>query len=332
MVMMVNPKANIILIWLTISACALPMFIALTDINIWPLSVAANFLIQGLFASLIAIMVAIYHRKSAYIAAAGIIISLSVWQLNTSPVLSSFVVKDKLPSPSSSTPSQSMQEPLEIRIAHINLFGKTTAVEKLLKWAKETQPDIIAMTELPGGIPESDILYDLFKIYSYRTFSEDGGPTRTLIASRFPITDHQTWSRYISRAEITHASGRVLSVYSLHPPPPFTPIMEYRRDVIISRAFDMAGKTDGPTIVLGDFNTAPWTAHMKNNSKEAGMARVEYRTLATTWMSKFPFIGLPIDHIYTSSQFQRIETHTGPSLGSDHYPLIASLYLAPDKE
>lgn len=316
---MKNNRPISIFLLLALIASTLPIIVILTSFPFWPIAVIGNFLIQGIAVSIAILVFSAFMRKPVLsgLAALTALVSFLSLSVPTAPLFTEQTPKDQRS---------------EIKIAHINLFGKPEAVAALIDWVQKSQPDVIAMTELPGGIPESDILYKLFETYGYRTFSEDGGPTRTLIASRHPISDHQTWSRYISRAKITLSSGEEFTVFSLHPPPPLTSTMKYRRNAIISRAFAIANQTDAPTIVLGDFNAAQWLPIMKNSAKSSGLQWVPLPRFTNTWLSKNPLFGLPLDHIYTSQEFQRIEMTLGPNLGSDHYPLIANLAFVPGKE
>ena len=53
------------------------------------------------------------------------------------------------------------------------------------------------------------------------------------------------------------------------------------------------------------------------------------RGIHPTWFSRFPFMGLPIDHVLVNPGFRAAEVEVLPSIGSDHFPLLASLAFAP---
>ena len=63
---------------------------------------------------------------------------------------------------------------------------------------------------------------------------------------------------------------------------------------------------------------------------QASLADVSLgRGIHPTWFSRFPFMGLPIDHVLVNPGFRAAEVEVLPSIGSDHFPLLASLAFAP---
>lgn len=84
----------------------------------------------------------------------------------------------------------------------------------------------------------------------------------------------------------------------------------------------------GRLILAGDFNSSPWSFARR---REDALLRVERRTRA---MFSWPATGLgvpvlPIDHIYAGPDWKTVRIARGPRLGSDHYPIVAVLALAP---
>jgi endonuclease/exonuclease/phosphatase (EEP) superfamily protein YafD len=78
--------------------------------------------------------------------------------------------------------------------------------------------------------------------------------------------------------------------------------------------------SDGPTIVVGDFNTVPWSSAFLDVEEEAELSRVGTGA-KTTWLSPLLFLGLPIDHLLVSKDVEA-SAEVGPGIGSDHRPLI----------
>lgn len=80
-------------------------------------------------------------------------------------------------------------------------------------------------------------------------------------------------------------------------------------------------------IVVGDFNSAPWSFALRRDDEGLG---VERRTQALySWPAYWfgpPF--LPIDHIYAGPAWRTVSVARGPRIGSDHYPVVAVLALA----
>jgi len=85
------------------------------------------------------------------------------------------------------------------------------------------------------------------------------------------------------------------------------------------------------TIVVGDFNSTPWSYARRRWDEVFGLVRRD-RALFTwparqstrmRWLSLVPF--LPIDHVYAGRGWATVDVHRGPKLGSDHYPVVVTL-------
>ena len=86
-------------------------------------------------------------------------------------------------------------------------------------------------------------------------------------------------------------------------------------------------------IVAGDFNLTPWSFASRQLDRRLGIGRRD-RALPT-WPARVS-VGrrfydtpacLPIDHVYAGAAWRTVAVRRGPSLGSDHYPLIVDLAL-----
>lgn len=74
-------------------------------------------------------------------------------------------------------------------------------------------------------------------------------------------------------------------------------------------------------IVVGDFNSTPWSF---SRAREEAALGLERRTRGVfTWPASTPF--LPLDHVYAGHGWRTVEVRRGPDIGSDHYPVVAIL-------
>lgn len=74
-------------------------------------------------------------------------------------------------------------------------------------------------------------------------------------------------------------------------------------------------------VVLGDFNSTPWSFARAREDAALGLER-RNRGLFT-WPTPVPL--LPLDHIYAGPAWRTVEVRRGPEIGSDHYPVVAIL-------
>ena len=121
------------------------------------------------------------------------------------------------------------------------------------------------------------------------------------------------------------ALGR-FRVHSLHLAWPFTPHTQARH---IDRLIALCTATTEPTILAGDFNLTPWSYQLQRLLAAARLRR--HATFLRSWPTDGQFrLALPIfliDHVLTTADFKTLSIHAGPSLGSDHLPIVARLRL-----
>jgi endonuclease/exonuclease/phosphatase (EEP) superfamily protein YafD len=76
-------------------------------------------------------------------------------------------------------------------------------------------------------------------------------------------------------------------------------------------------------IVCGDFNTVPWSAQFEDFGRAAGLTDVFRGAWHThSWPSWSPTLGALIDHCLVSDGLAVRDRRFGPSIGSDHLPLV----------
>jgi endonuclease/exonuclease/phosphatase (EEP) superfamily protein YafD len=92
-----------------------------------------------------------------------------------------------------------------------------------------------------------------------------------------------------------------LTVLGVHPLDPTaglrrTPV----RDALINRAATRTGIQSTPTLVMGDFNAAPWDGAMRQFAGYANVTRVRCGGwLGTTYSHALGIFGLAVDHAFT---------------------------------
>lgn len=82
-------------------------------------------------------------------------------------------------------------------------------------------------------------------------------------------------------------------------------------------------KQQSPVILVGDFNSAPWSHAMTRLRQKAGLRILS--GIRPSWPATLGLTLLPIDHILVSPGITNLGVERGPFLGSDHLPIIARL-------
>ena len=205
-----------------------------------------------------------------------------------------------------------------------NLKGDARALGDLAVLAARINADVVGLSEAPSATPER--LQELFPSLPHMVDPGARGASdlisRVVVISRAPLGDMRVreedpWSgRPYLVAEMDDPGGPITLIVA-HPNRPFTPQGMAARDALID-AVAADTPDHGRFVVMGDFNVAPWApAYKALPGVRAGNPALE-----ATWVSRWPGLGLTIDHVLIGDQVELLSYWIGPSIGSDHLPLI----------
>src|SRR5690606_30148579 len=83
---------------------------------------------------------------------------------------------------------------------------------------------------------------------------------------------------------------------------------------------------EGPVILAGDFNAAPWSEPLDFLARDQGLAPPPSHP--ATWPVRAGMFGVPIDNMFTRGSAQIMEIEAGAdSFGSNHRYLLARVGL-----
>ena len=79
-------------------------------------------------------------------------------------------------------------------------------------------------------------------------------------------------------------------------------------------------------VVAGDFNVTPFSVHYGDFLKGTGLRDSALGFgISPTWNRRFPWVAIPIDHVFVSDDLVVMDRRVGPACGSDHSPVIVTL-------
>lgn len=239
-----------------------------------------------------------------------------------------------------------------LKLVTFNVLALTEDYSRIIAWLRATNAGIILLQEVDDHETPA-IIEALADEYPYAV---DLVGTTLLGLSRYPILEQERvnlglW--YIDRF-VVEIEGQALTVYNVHMHMPLLneprfPVSvpdgmlqlalqydETHRNSLIRRLLAVLAEEDLPYIVAGDFNTSDNTlmydemaAFMRDSFRETSAG------LGATWPASVgddplpPFIPpmLRIDYVWHSADLRALATATGPDIGSDHLPVIATLAL-----
>jgi endonuclease/exonuclease/phosphatase (EEP) superfamily protein YafD len=208
-----------------------------------------------------------------------------------------------------------------IKVIEYNAWGHNPNIGRDADWLAGQNPDFILMTDTVAAAKLA---------LTKRGFTCTRGIADTVIFSRQPrapetyIIPEPEWPRLpsFSRASFNGAGGD-FTVIATHLGRP-TSGPQGGQEAALLRLIDHYDRRR--MIFAGDFNSTPWSFGLRRLDQQLGLERRD-RALFT-WPALYsPVAFLPIDHIYAGEAWRTVSIVRGPRLGSDHYPVIATLAL-----
>jgi endonuclease/exonuclease/phosphatase (EEP) superfamily protein YafD len=163
--------------------------------------------------------------------------------------------------------------------------------------------------------------------YPYRLLAPRENPYGIGLWSRYPIDAKlvplQAAEGIDARVQAPEGELRLIGV---HLRSPTTPSKAAERDRQFGDLAALVRGSDAPLVVVGDFNTTPYSAYFSDWLRATGLHNV-HRGLDDTWPTWLPILRIPIDHCVVSSEIGGAEFRRLSAFGSDHFPILCRLNL-----
>jgi endonuclease/exonuclease/phosphatase (EEP) superfamily protein YafD len=223
------------------------------------------------------------------------------------------------------SPQAALAKPLKL-IQFNTLFNNSTP-ERSLDWIKAQAPDFVMMQEVSS---KTMAIYDgLAEDLPYGAFCKFQTVGGVAVRSKFPVVDQgcvEGEGLVWVRADV---NGQDVSIASLHLHWPY-PFKQWKQ---IARLENTLRSIPRPLVVAGDFNAAPWSQAV-SRIVQATDTQIVPAFRLTLRMGKGPISPLPflpIDHVLLPEGTAVGETWVGPSIGSDHLPVVTLFEVKSDQ-
>jgi endonuclease/exonuclease/phosphatase (EEP) superfamily protein YafD len=210
-----------------------------------------------------------------------------------------------------------------LRVVTFNIEATNTQGREIGQFIAGTNADIVVIQEIDAATM-TELLRELGKVYLRVFHTARDRSTGLALLAKHACADggHIAWSDSNpalnwARIQKGSFSCEVIGVYLAYP---FHPRKQARHmDWLIA----YVRSRSHPLIVAGDFNLTPFSAKLNKFAIATGLRR--HATLLASWPAdKFRPVFL-IDHVFASSEFCSVQVAMGPSVGSDHRPVIADI-------
>ena len=275
----------------------------------------SHFRLQYLVVALIlALLLAVTRQR--HWAAAMAVVSI----INALPVVPWYVTDSTIPAGINT----------QIHILFANVNRKNSNIQALIELAEAEQPDLIVLQEVSNRWATA---MDAWRSdYSHRQVIPRDDSFGIAVYARqafvkVEVIDSPPFG-FPSLVVQQNIGGIVVNLVSTHPVPPLRKQRFEARNEQLADIGVRVTALDGPTLLIGDLNTAMWGHHYEMLIGRTGLrnARDGFGVIPT-WPTQLPFAMIPIDHCLVSNELAVLDIRSGPAIGSDHLPLIVTLGL-----
>jgi endonuclease/exonuclease/phosphatase (EEP) superfamily protein YafD len=210
----------------------------------------------------------------------------------------------------------------------VNVSYRQFSVRRLREMIREVNPDVLVMQELTPSTAAA--LTDLDTEFAHHLKFPADGPYGIALWSHHELEGAQLFA--LGRlpaieARVLAPSGS-FAVFGVHLSAPTTPRRAAARNEELRQLAARSAAVDGALLVAGDFNLSPYSPRFSDWLDASGLTDTRRgRTLSVSWPTLLPIVGIPIDHVAVSSEFQILSHRRLPDFGSDHYGVLVELAL-----
>ena len=217
-----------------------------------------------------------------------------------------------------------------VRLYSANLYYLNQDTARIRRSIKASDADIVVLIELAS---EPALKIDeLLDGYPYRVASarleQTRGPSRSVIASRWPLTAQPDPPDGLHSVAATARSplGPV-NVVGVHLTRPW-PFQHSWGQISQTMALgEVVEALDGPVVVAGDFNSVASGRIGNQVQRDIGLRPAP--GFPGTWPGTLPAaLGITIDQVYASPDLAFVSRRLGRPTGSDHRPVVTEITLA----
>lgn len=214
----------------------------------------------------------------------------------------------------------------EIKVIQMNLLMSNSNFHLVRDQIKKEKPDIISFQEYT---PEwNRELKSVLKDYTLTKRVIDS-PFGICVASKIPVS--RSTVQYLKGQSIPHIEltldieGKEITFLSIHPTPPFSQELFESRNRFYEKLIKQYEK-DSSMIIVGDLNCTQWSPYYQRVENQLRLKNSS-PFFSNTWPDFLPISIFQLDHILISKQFQLINSKVLEGIGSDHYPIGATISI-----
>lgn len=226
-------------------------------------------------------------------------------------------------------------DPNVVRIVFSNVKMENQEFERWTRAIQDAAPDLVVALEVNQDWMRG--MAPLFETFQHRVeVPQDNWYGMTLLSS-LPIESQEV--RYLVQEDIPSIdtiirleNGEAFRFVAVHPRPP-VPIRDTSataRDaelILWGRELDDERR---PVVIGGDLNDVAWSRTTRLFLRTSQLLDPRRgRGMYNSFDATRPYLRFPLDHVFFSTHFTLNRLERLPDVGSDHFPILVELRLAP---
>lgn len=225
-------------------------------------------------------------------------------------------------------------------IAQLNVSYNNPNLQLLLPILGDSHFDLLVLQEVSDKQHHNIKQLTRYYPYSFGLSSREATPSGLAIFSRWLITEKHLHDFDYKSGQlleiIIQAPGSIvpIQVYALHPSSPRNEKLWKRRNkTLVTTAEQVTRSPFINKIIIGDFNSSPWSSAFKNFQKSTQLKNTAngFGYIPSWSYSTKPLLSILssvyIDHNLVSRSFDVVNKHSRYIQGSDHQLLITELVV-----
>lgn len=216
--------------------------------------------------------------------------------------------------------------PARMKLISFNVLKTNPRRGEIREFLVTEKADVVFLTEVTADW--DDDIEELRKTYPYKLASSRQKNHGIVLLSQHPFVEdtmHRAKGTRPWAEAVIAKDGVTYRVAGLHTIVPWgMACSSIRNDQLLQIASHLEGRPRA--ILCGDLNITPFSPWFQKALARGGLVdSSRHAGFSPTWMRGLPFFAIPIDHVLLSQDLHLISRRVGPSLGSDHSPLIVEV-------
>lgn len=215
-----------------------------------------------------------------------------------------------------------------LRLMVYNIYHLNDDLDAIVREVEEYDPDMLFIMEYSDAIQQK--IESSFAAYPHQLIQTSRWTMGLALFSRIPFEDTRIHRFPATRIPIyqveMNVNGQPFTFVGGHPwaaQPQWVRLHRYQMADITK----IAAESSGRLIVAGDFNATQWSHTLEHLAQSANVRNIRRPFDLSKTFFPGASIGLSLDHVLISDEWQLLHYEHGERGGSDHVPIVVDLFL-----